>query len=361
MDRVYNFSPGPAMLPQTVLEQMQRELLNWQGMGTSVMEVSHRSKVFMQMTADCDSLMRKLLNIPNNYRILFLPGGATLQFSGVPLNILSAGKKAGYIVTGVWSEKAMQAARAYGTVDVIAESSEQAGLSCLPELDSAKVSDEYAYIYYTSNETINGLQFQSIPLETRVPLVCDMTSSLMSEPLEINRYGIIFASAQKNLGQSGITVVIVRDDLVGQAQPITPAVIDYAQQIEQNSMLNTPPTFAWYSCYLMLQWIDSQGGVAAMHKATKAKAERMYACIDRHPLYHAVAEPKSRSLLNMPFRFSEPKLEAEFLAEADQHGLINLKGHRIVGGIRPSVYIGMPMAGVVHLTEFMDDFAARKG
>lgn len=359
MQRVYNFSAGPAMLPLEVLQQIQDELLNWRGTGASVMELTHRGDAFMKMATDCDALMRKLLNIPDNYHVLFLPGGATMQFSGVPLNILQPGQKSGYIVTGIWSQKSYEIATAYGQAEIIAKAGEQDGLGCLPSIDS--LTEDYAYLYYTSNETINGLQYQSLPATTEIPFVCDMTSSLMSEPVDINQYGVIFASAQKNLGQAGITIVIARDDLIQQPQPIVPSIINYKKQASQDSMLNTPPTFAWYVCYLMLRWIDDNGGVSAMQTSTKAKAEKVYACIDASPLYQSIAHPNSRSLLNMPFRFTDSTLESEFLAEAEQQGLINLKGHRLTGGIRPSIYIGMPMAGVETLVAFMADFANRKG
>lgn len=355
MERVFNFSPGPAMLPQAVLEQIQLDLLDWQGTGMSVMEVTHRGPAFSAMALACEALLRKLLQIPDDYRILFLPGGATLQFSAVPLNILRPTDQAGYLVTGVWSQKASQIAATYGQVEVVATATEANGLTCLPCIGN--ITKKYRYLYYTDNETISGLQYHTLPIDTDIPLVCDMTSSLMSQPLDIGRFGVIFASAQKNLGQAGITIVIIREDLLGQARDITPSVMNYTLQAAQHSMLNTPPTFAWYVCYLMLQWIDSQGGVTAMQQQTVAKAAKVYECIDRYPLYQPIAHSSARSKLNMPFKLSKPALESEFLAQAEQQGLMNLKGHRLIGGIRPSIYLGMPMAGVERLVAFMVDFA----
>lgn len=355
MQRVYNFSPGPATLPIEVLEQIQKDLFNWHDLKLSIMELPHRSSIFSEIVEGSQFLIRKLLNIPKHYQVLFLAGGATMQFSAIPLNILPSGKKAAYITTGIWSEKAFKLAQPYGEVVEIKGVKLENGQNYLPFIEQDL--DDYDYIYYTSNETINGLQYHELPVNTRVPLVCDMTSSIMSEPVDIDRYGIIFASAQKNLGQAGITIVIVRDDLLNQAQPLTPSVVNYQQQAAANSLLNTPPTFAWYVCYLMLQWIDCQGGVPAMQQRVKMKADKIYQSIDNHPIYQSPIHSSARSVLNMPFKLTSEALEKNFLNQAEQKGLVNLKGHSLIGGVRPSVYLGMPMAGVDALVEFMNQFA----
>ena len=357
--RVYNFSAGPAALPLPVLEQVRDELLEWQG-GASVMEVSHRSRAFMAVAERAEADLRDLLVIPPNYRVLFMQGGATAQFSAVPLNLAAPGATADYVNTGHWSERTIKEARRFVTVGVAADEA-ASKYTTVPEQTSLRLSPGAAYLHYTPNETIGGVEFPYIPDTGAVPLVADMSSTILSRPLNVTRFGVIYAGAQKNIGPSGITVVIVRDDLLRRAREGTPIVFDYRAVAEAGSMLNTPPTFGWYFAGLVFQWLKREGGLAAMAKRNRAKAEALYAAIDASPFYSNPVAPNCRSWMNVPFSLAKPELEKTFLAEADVAGLTNLAGHRAAGGMRASIYNAMPMEGVAALIEFMRDFERRYG
>jgi len=357
--RVYNFSAGPAVLPLPVLEQARDELLDWHG-GMSVMEVSHRSRAFMAVAERAETDLRELLAIPPNYRVLFIQGGATAQFSAVPLNLAEAGATADYVNTGHWSERAIKEARRFVTVG-IAASEAGSQYTTVPEQASLRLTADAAYVHYTPNETIGGVEFPYIPETGAVPLVADMSSSILSRPLDVTRFGVIYAGAQKNIGPAGITVVIVRDDLARKARAGTPMVFDYRAIADAGSMLNTPPTFGWYFAGLVFQWLKREGGLAAMEKRNRAKAETLYAAIDASALFSNPVARGCRSWMNVPFRLAEPELEKSFLAEADVAGLTNLAGHRAVGGMRASLYNAMPAEGVAALVGFMRDFERRYG
>jgi phosphoserine aminotransferase len=357
--RVYNFSAGPAALPLSVLEQARDELLEWQG-GTSVMEVSHRSRAFMAVAERAESDLRQLLAIPPNYRVLFMQGGATAQFSAVPLNLTEAGATADYVNTGHWSERTIKEARRFVTVAIAAD---EAGsqYTTVPQQASLRLTPDAAFVHYTPNETIGGVEFPYIPETGSVPLVADMSSAILSRPIDVSRFGLIYAGAQKNIGPAGITVVIVRDELVRKARAGTPMVFDYRAVADAGSMLNTPPTFSWYFAGLVFQWLKREGGLAAMEKRNRAKAGALYAAIDASAFYSNPVARNCRSRMNVPFRLAKPELEKTFLAEADVAGLTNLAGHRAVGGMRASLYNAMPAEGVTALVEFMRDFERRYG
>jgi phosphoserine aminotransferase len=357
--RVYNFSAGPAALPLSVLEQARDELLEWQG-GMSVMEVSHRSRAFMAVAERAESDLRQLLAIPPNYRVLFMQGGATAQFSAVPLNLAEAGATADYVNTGHWSERTIKEARRFVTVAIAAD---EAGsqYTTVPEQASLRLTPDAAYVHYTPNETIGGVEFPYIPETGSVPLVADMSSSILSRPIDVSRFGLIYAGAQKNIGPAGITVVIVRDELVRKARAGTPMVFDYRAVADAGSMLNTPPTFGWYFAGLVFQWLKREGGLAAMEKRNRLKAESLYAAIDASAFYTNPVARNCRSWMNVPFRLAKPELEKTFLAEADVAGLTNLAGHRAVGGMRASLYNAMTPEGVTALVAFMRDFERRYG
>lgn len=357
--RVYNFSAGPAALPLSVLEQVRDELLEWQG-GISVMEVSHRSRAFMAVAERAESDLRQLLAIPPNYRVLFMQGGATAQFSAVPLNLAEAGATADYVNTGHWSERTIKEARRFVTVAIAAD---EVGsqYTTVPEQASLRLTPDAAYVHYTPNETIGGVEFPYIPETGSVPLVADMSSSILSRPIDVSRFGLIYAGAQKNIGPAGITVVIVRDELVRKARAGTPMVFDYRAVADAGSMLNTPPTFGWYFAGLVFQWLKREGGLAAMEKRNRLKAESLYAAIDASAFYTNPVARNCRSWMNVPFRLAKPELEKTFLAEADVAGLTNLAGHRAVGGMRASLYNAMTPEGVAALVAFMRDFERRYG
>jgi phosphoserine aminotransferase len=357
--RVYNFSAGPAALPLSVLEQARDELLEWQG-GMSVMEVSHRSRAFMAVAERAESDLRQLLAIPPNYRVLFMQGGATAQFSAVPLNLAEAGATADYVNTGHWSERTIKEARRFVTLAIAAD---EAGsqYTTVPEQASLRLTPDAAYVHYTPNETIGGVEFPYIPETGSVPLVADMSSSILSRPIDVSRFGLIYAGAQKNIGPAGITVVIVRDELVRKARAGTPMVFDYRAVADAGSMLNTPPTFGWYFAGLVFQWLKREGGLAAMERRNRLKAESLYAAIDASAFYANPVARNCRSWMNVPFRLAKPELEKTFLAEADVAGLTNLAGHRAVGGMRASLYNAMTPEGVTALVAFMRDFERRYG
>ena len=359
--RVFNFAAGPATLPVEVLEQVRDELLDWQGSGASVMEVSHRGKAFMAVAQESEALLRELLAVPADYHVLFLQGGATGQFAAVPLNLARAESTVDYLNTGHWSQKALREAQRYtARVNVVADEA-ASRYTTVPAPEALRLTPDAAYVHYTPNETIGGVEFPYIPETGSVPLVADMSSTLLSRPLEVARFGLIYAGAQKNIGPAGLVVVIVRRDLVGKARAGTPAVWDYQAMAQEGSLLNTPATFAWYVAGLVLRWLKRQGGLAAMAAHNRAKAQLLYDTIDASGFYRNPVEVHCRSWMNVPFTLADARLDEAFLAGARAGGLVNLAGHRSVGGMRASLYNAMPFAGVEALVAFMRDFARRHG
>jgi len=355
MARIYNFSAGPSMLPESVLLKAQQEMLDWQGTGMSVMEMSHRGKSFMAIAEAMTNDLIELMAIPDNYKVLFLQGGATAQFAMIPQNILNGKTKACYVNTGAWSEKAIKEAKKYCEVS-IAASSEGTAFTTIPDQSEWAIDPDAAYLHYTANETIHGVEFNDIPDAKGLTLVSDMSSNILSRPVDVSRYGIIYAGTQKNMGPSGVTVVIVRDDLISLAPKSVPSVFDYAQQVKNDSMLNTPATYNWYLLGLVLQWLKAEGGIAGIEQRNIKKAEKLYQAIDQSSLYSNPVEKAFRSRMNVPFVLANPELDKEFLASAEKSGLSTLKGHRSVGGMRASIYNAMPEAGVDALIEFMAEF-----
>ncbi len=359
MARVYNFSAGPAALPEEVLKQAQEEMLDWQGSGMSVMEMSHRGKEFMSIAAQAEADLRELMAIPDNYKVLFLQGGASSQFSMVPMNLLRGKTGADYINTGSWSKKAIAEAKKYCQVNVVGET--PSGAFTVPAAESLKLNADAAYLHYTPNETIQGIEFPYVPASGDVPLVGDFSSTILSRPVDVSKYGVIYAGAQKNIGPAGLTVVIVRDDLIGETVAGTPAMFDYQIHVEGESMYNTPPTYGWYLAGLVFQWLKKNGGLSAMAETNQRKAAALYAAIDGSGFYANPVEVSCRSWMNVPFTLADAELDAKFLAEAKEVGLVTLKGHRSVGGMRASIYNAMPEAGVQALIDFMADFEKRNG
>lgn len=355
MSRVYNFSAGPSAFPESVLQQAQQEILEWRDSGMSVMEMSHRGKHFSIIAEELESDLRELMAIPENYKVLFLQGGASGQFSLIPQNILNGKTKACYLKTGAWSEKAIKDAGAYCDV-VVSASSEDTKFTTIPDAASWAIDNQAAYLHYTSNETIHGVEFQSCPDSRGLPLVSDMSSNILSRKIDVSQYGLIYAGTQKNMGPAGVTVVIVRDDLVGHAPKTVPPVFNYAEQAKNQSMLNTPATYSWYLCGLVLKWLKEQGGVEGIEQRNIAKAAKLYQAIDRSALYSNPVEIASRSRMNVPFILNDESLDKPFLAAAEANGLFELKGHRSVGGMRASIYNAMPEAGVQALIDFMAEF-----
>ncbi|MDA0738561.1 MAG: 3-phosphoserine/phosphohydroxythreonine transaminase [Nitrospirae bacterium] len=359
MARKYNFSAGPAMLPEAVLKQAQEELPDWHGAGASIMEMSHRGKEFVSVHAEAEKDVRELLGVPDNYKVLFLQGGATAQFATIPMNLLRGKTKADYILTGSWGKKAISEAKKYCTVNVAA-SSEGEKFSAIPPMASWSLSEDAAYVHYTPNETIEGVEFHWVPDTGTVPLVADFSSTILSRPIDVSKFGLIYAGAQKNIGPAGLTLVIVRDDLIGHALPITPSAFDYAKQAEADSMLNTPPTYGIYLAGLVFKWLKAQGGLSAMGKVNERKAQKLYSAIDTSSFYSNPVEESSRSWMNVTFILANAELDKEFLAGAEAAGLTTLQGHRSVGGMRASIYNAMPEAGVDALIAYMTDFEKRK-
>ncbi len=357
--RVYNFSAGPSMLPQAVLERAREEMLNWRGSGMSVMEMSHRGSHFKEIADASEAALRELLGISEDYYCLFLQGGATGQFAAIPMNLLGERRKMAYLVTGSWSKKAVAEAKRYGEVRIVA-SSEQDKFTTIPDPATWQIDPEAAYLHYTANETIEGVEFPFVP-EAELPLVSDMSSNLLSRPLEVSRFGLIYAGAQKNLGPAGICVVIVCKDLVRDPLSITPSIWDYRLQAKEGSMLNTPPTYNWYILGLVLEWLREQGGLAAIEQRNLEKAKLLYQAIDQSDFYRNPVDPRYRSRMNVPFTLADPSLDEVFLKEAKAQGLVNLRGHRSVGGMRASIYNAMPIEGVRALVEFMQEFERRYG
>lgn len=362
--RKFNFCAGPAALPEPVLRQAQQELLDWGGRGCSVMEVSHRSPEFMAVAQRAEQDLRDLLAIPDNYKVLFLQGGATAQFSAIPWNLFGVGgsrdeRVADYIHTGQWAAKAIKEARRYGQVNIVA-SSEDRNFTYAPAADSWQQSANAAYFHYTPNETIGGVEFDYVP-EVGCPLVADMSSTILSQPVPVDKFGMIYAGAQKNIGPSGIAVAIVRDDLLDRAMPEIPRSLSWKVAADADSMDNTPPTFAWYLSGLVFQWVKAQGGVAAMAKLSQRKAKLLYDFIDGSDFYSSPVESGSRSRMNVPFVLADEKLDKRFLQESEAAGLLSLKGHRSVGGMRASLYNAVPLEAVEALVAFMADFEKRNG
>jgi phosphoserine aminotransferase len=360
MARVYNFSAGPAMLPEPVLRQAQEEMLDWRGSGMCVAEMSHRGKEFMSIAAQAEADLRELLGIPGNYKVLFLQGGASSQFAMVPMNLLRGTEGADYLNTGSWSKKAIAEARRYGTVN-LAATTEAGRFTRAPAQAELELSPDAAYVHYTPNETIEGVEFPYVPDTHGKPLVADMSSTLLSRPIDVGRFGVIYAGAQKNIGPAGLTIVIVREDLIGQPLTGTPTMFDYKTHADNESMYNTPPTYAWYLAGLVFKWLKDLGGLAAMATVNQRKAEALYAAIDASAFYKNPVEPASRSWMNVPFTLADPALDEAFLKEAKAAGLTTLKGHRSVGGMRASIYNAMPEAGVQALIDFMGEFERTRG
>ncbi len=358
--RVFNFAAGPATLPLAVLEQAREEMLDWQGAGMSVMEVSHRSKAFVTVAEQAEADLRELMGIPANYRVLFLQGGATGQFSAIPMNLATQDSTALYLHTGAWSQKAIAEARRYTAVSVLADE-KASNYSTVPAPTSYAIDPSAAYFHYTPNETIGGVEFDYIPAAGAVPLVADMSSTILSRPVDVTQFGLIYAGAQKNIGPSGLCVVIVRDDLIGRAREGTPAIFDYASMAKEKSMLNTPPTFGIYMAGLVFQWLRREGGLAVIGERNRQKAEALYRAIDESGYYRNPVAVNARSWMNVPFTIPDPALEKTFCSEALAAGLANLEGHRSVGGMRASIYNAMPIEGVRALIDFMADFQRRHG
>ncbi|MFA5984174.1 MAG: 3-phosphoserine/phosphohydroxythreonine transaminase [Methylococcaceae bacterium] len=353
--RVYNFSAGPSALPVAVLERAQDELLSWRDSGMSVMEMSHRGQYFAIIAEELEADLRELLVIPNNYQVLFLQGGATAQFSFIPQNILAGKTTACYVQTGTWSEKAITEAQNYCQV-IISASSLAENYTCIPDAASWQVDDQAAYLHYTANETIHGVEFFEAPDSQGLPLVSDMSSNILSRCLDISQFGLIYACAQKNMGSAGVTVVIIRDDLIDLADKKIPGIFNYAKQASHKSMLNTPVTYHWYLSGLVLKWTKQQGGVEAFERLSQLKAEKLYSAIDQSTLYQNHVSTSCRSRMNIPFTLAEQSLQPQFLAQAHAHGLAELAGHRAVGGLRASIYNAMPEQGVQALVDFMAEF-----
>lgn len=360
--RVFNFGAGPAQLPTPVMEQIQEEFLDYQGMGTSVIEISHRSKEFGRIIDGCDDLLRELTGLPDRYKIAYVHGGARMQFAAIPLNLINrtGSGRAQYIVSGNFSKIAAKDAERFGQVDILANG-EESGYRRIPQVDPAAVDQDAAYVHLTLNNTIFGTRFQELPDTGAVPLVADCTSEILSRELDYSRFGMVYAGFQKNLGPSGLALVIIRDDLIGHARPETPILLDYKNHVENHSLTNTTNTFALYVLGLVLQWLKDEGGVAAMEKVNNEKAALLYDVLDRSDFYQAFAAPEDRSVMNVTFNLPNDDTQSRFLEQALEAGLYALKGHRSVGGIRASIYNPMPRAGVQALADFMTEFERRNG
>ena len=358
---IYNFSAGPAVLPKEVLLQAQSEMLDWHGSGMSVMEMSHRGKEFMGIAAQAEADLRELMGIPANYKVLFLQGGASQQFAMIPMNLLRGKSSADYLHTGEWSKKAISEAKKFGKVNVVATGADK-NFSYVPDFSDWKCDPEAAYLHFTPNETIGGVEFNWLPEVGDVPLVADMSSTILSRPVDVSKYGLIYAGAQKNIGPAGLTIVIVREDLIGQVLAGTPTMLDYKTHADNDSMYNTPPTYGIYIAGLVFQMLKKNGGIAAMEQTNIAKADLLYAAIDgSNGFYHCPVAVANRSRMNIPFTLQNADLDGDFLKQAGARGLLQLKGHRSVGGMRASIYNAMPLAGVQALVAFMNEFASKNG
>ncbi|MDE6863132.1 MAG: 3-phosphoserine/phosphohydroxythreonine transaminase [Eubacterium sp.] len=356
MARVYNFSAGPSTLPEKVLEQAAAEMMDYQGSGQSVMEMSHRSKVFDKIIKDAEALMRELYNIPDNYKVLFLQGGASAQFSAIPLNFMNGTGKADYIITGQWAKKAYQEAQKYGDVVAVASSADKT-FSYIPKTKAEDFRDDVDYVYICMNNTIYGTVYKELPPVGDKVLIADVSSCALSEPLDISKFGVVYFGAQKNVAPAGLVVAIIREDLLGKARDITPVMMDYKVQADADSLYNTPPCWTIYICKLVLEWIKNDiGGLAAMKERNEKKAAVLYNFLDNSKMFKGTVVPEDRSLMNVPFIIGDDELEKKFIAEATEAGFVNLKGHRSVGGMRASIYNAMPIEGVEKLVEFMAKF-----
>ncbi len=355
MARQFNFSAGPSTLPEAVLKQASEEMLDWRGSGMSVMEMSHRGKEFLSIAEELKQDLVDLMRIPDNYQVLFLQGGATGQFAFIPQNILNGKTVASYVKTGAWSAKAIKEAGKYCQAHIAADS-EASSYTSIPDFGDWDVNQESAYLHYTDNETIHGVEFQSIPDAGSIPLVCDMSSNILSREIDVSKFGIIYAGSQKNMGPAGVTVVIVRDDLIGHADASIASVFDYQQQTKNDSMLNTPATYNWYLLGLVLKWLKQLGGIQAIEQINQTKANLLYEAIDSSSFYTNPVDKVYRSRMNIPFVLADSELDSEFLRLAKESGLVTLKGHRSVGGMRASIYNAMPQEGVQALVEFMHEF-----
>jgi len=361
MTHIYNFSAGPAVLPEEVLKQAQAELLDWHGSGISVMEMSHRGKEFIAIAEKAEADLRELMNIPASYKVLFLQGGASAQFAMVPLNLMRGKKSADYINTGEWSKKAIKEAKKLVSVNVAA-TAEATNFSTVPPQKEWKIDPNAAYLHYTPNETIGGVEFSFIPETNGIPLVADMSSTILSRPVDVTRFGLIYAGAQKNIGPAGLTIVIVREDLIGSAAANTPSMFDYKIHAENGSMYNTPPTYAWYIAGLVFDWLKKKGGLSGMATLNQRKAQKLYGFVDGSGgFYRNPVEKISRSWMNIPFTLKDASLDEAFLKGAKGAGLVQLKGHRSVGGMRASIYNAMPEAGIDALIAYMQQFMKQQG
>ena len=355
MSRVYNFSAGPSMLPLEVLEQAAAEMLDYQGSGQSVMEMSHRSKVFDKIIKDAEALLRELMHIPENYKVLFLQGGASTQFAAIPLNFMNKNGKADYVLTGQWAKKAFQEAQKYGDVKAVASSADKT-FTYIPKIDKAACRPDADYFYICMNNTIYGTLYHEIPDTGNVPLIADISSCFLSEPIDVSKFAMLYGGAQKNVAPAGLTICIIREDMLGNARDITPTMLDYKVHADKDSLYNTPPCYTIYICKLVLEWIKKNGGLEAMRDRNVKKAKLLYDFLDQSKLFKGTVVPDDRSLMNVPFVTDSDELNAKFVKEAEAAGLINLKGHRTVGGMRASIYNAMPYEGVEALVQFMADF-----
>ena len=355
MARVYNFSAGPSMLPEAVLRRAADEMLDYNGSGQSVMEMSHRSSFYEEIIRGAENLLRELMNIPQNYHVLFLGGGASTQFAMAPLNLAGEKKKADYVNTGAWSKKAIAEAKRYLSVRVVA-SSEDKNFSYIPELDKNSFDPDTSYVHITNNNTIFGTKYRAVPDTGEIPLVADMSSNILSEECDVSKFGLIYAGAQKNIGPAGVTVVIIRDDLVGNALDFTPTMLNYKTHVDNGSMFNPPPAYNIYIAKMVFEWIKEQGGVGEIQKKNEFKAQMLYNFLDDSKLFRGTVVKQDRSLMNVPFVLPAEELNKEFIKKSSENGLVNLKGHRSVGGMRASIYNAMPLDGVEKLIEFMKEF-----
>lgn len=361
MKRVYNFSAGPSMLPEQVLRRAADEMLDYQGSGQSVMEMSHRSKVFQGIIDAAESLLREVMGIPDNYKVLFLQGGASSQFAMIPYNLLNGSGKADYVLTGQWATKSWKEAARYGDARAIASSKDKT-FTYIPKLDPSTFTPDADYFYICMNNTIYGTKYHTLPQTGKVPLVADISSCICSEPLDVSKFGLLFAGAQKNLAPAGLTLVIIREDLIGHARPDTPTMFNYQTHADNGSMFNTPPCWTIYMCKLVLEWIKNEvGGLEQMQKRNEKKAKLLYDFLDQSRLFRGTVVPEDRSLMNVPFVTDSDELNARFVKQAEAAGMVNLKGHRTVGGMRASIYNAMPYAGVETLVNFMEKFEKENG
>jgi phosphoserine aminotransferase len=360
MTRVFNFSAGPAALPESVLRQAADEMLDWHGSGMSVMEMSHRGKEFISIHAECESLLRELLAVPANYKVLFMQGGAIGENAIVPMNMLRGRASADYVNTGEWSKKSIKEAGKYARINVVA-SSEATKFDRVPPRETWKLDPNAAYVHICANETSGGVEYHFTPDVGDVPLIADVSSNIMSRPLDVSKFGLLYGGAQKNIGPAGLTIVIVREDLLGGALPITPSAFNYAEQAANDSMLNTPPTYAIYIAGLVFRWIKERGGLTAMETHNRKKAAVLYDFLDATSFYNSPIQRADRSLMNVPFKLKDEALDAAFLKGAEERGMLQLKGHRAVGGMRASIYNAMPIEGVQALVAYMKEFEARHG